>query len=281
VEEGSLLKGSSYKERKGHKWYKLFLIGLATYILGLAVLIWTGNSILFPSVVMLGNFLIPVTYVAFFYEKRRLSNVTMTDTVASFFFGGFLGTFAASILEPIFIHTLNFETAIMVGIIEEFSKILMVLLIFRRKRHRLQIDGIILGAAAGMGFAALESIGYAFTYFLKSKESLSVTVYITMLRGILSPLGHGTWTAILAGIIVGENRKGHFIINKKIIRAYITVVLLHGLWDGIPYIMEIIMPTGAAILIGELIVGFTGIFILMALWFQAKKQAREQLIVDN
>ncbi|KAJ51991.1 RsiW-degrading membrane proteinase PrsW (M82 family) [Clostridium tetanomorphum] len=277
MEENSLIKRSSYKQIRRYKWYKLFIIGLITYILGLVVLIWTGNSILFPSVVMLGNFLIPVTYVAFFYERRRFSNVNMTDTVASFFYGGFLGTFAAAILEPIFITSLNFRTAIIVGIIEEFTKILGVLFIYRRKRHSLEIDGIILGAAAGMGFAALESIGYAFTFFLKSRGSLSLTVYITMLRGILAPLGHGTWTAILAGVFARENIKGHFIINKKVIRAYITVVLLHGLWDAIPSLMAIIMPTGIAVFIGEFIVGFTGIFILMRLWFEAKKQARESI----
>lgn len=278
MEEDSSLIRNRYKEIRKYKWYKLFIIGFITYILGLIVLIWTGNSILFPSVVMLGNFLIPVTYVAFFYERRRLSNVNMTDTVAAFFYGGFLGTFAAAILEPIFIHTLNFKTAIIVGVIEEFTKILGVLFIYKHKRHKLELDGIILGAAAGMGFAALESIGYAFTFFLRSKGSLSITVYITMLRGILAPLGHGTWTAILAGIFARENADRHFTINRKVIRAYITVVLLHGLWDGIPSIMEIIMPIGAAVFIVEFIVGFTGIFILVRLWFQAKRQAKEQLI---
>lgn len=277
MEENSLIKKSSYKEIRRYKWYKLFIIGLVTYILGLVVLMWTGNPILFPSIVMLGNFLIPVTYVSFFYERRRLSNINMTDTVAAFFYGGFLGTFAAAILEPIFIHGLNFKDAIIVGVIEEFTKAIGVLFIYKRKRHKLEIDGIILGAAAGMGFAALESTGYAFTFFLNSKGSLSLTVYITMLRGILAPLGHGTWTAILAGIFVRENRIGHFTINKKVIGAYIIVVLLHGLWDGIPSIMQIIMPTAVAVFIGQFIVGFTGIFILIRLWFQAKRQAIEDI----
>ena len=55
-------------------------------------------------------------------------------------------------------------------------------------------DGIILGGAAGMGFAALESSGYVFTAFVDSGGSLSTLVLVTLLRGLLSPVGHGTPT---------------------------------------------------------------------------------------
>ncbi|WP_315120396.1 PrsW family glutamic-type intramembrane protease [uncultured Clostridium sp.] len=254
-----------------YRWHKLLIIGLATYILGIIVLILTGNIVIFPAVVMVGNFLIPVTYVSFFYERRRFSNVNMTDVVASFFYGGFLGTFAAAILEPIFITTLSFKTALVVGIIEEFTKFIGVLFIYRRKRHRLHIDGIILGAAAGMGFAALESTGYAFTTFLRSRGSLSLTVYVTLLRGILSPLGHGTWTAILTGVFARENTEGTFKINRKIINAYIVVVLLHGLWNAVPTVISAIFSFNSAVLISEVIIGAIGIIVLMKQWSRANE----------
>src|SRR2546430_5382081 len=47
------------------------------------------------------------------------------------------------------------------------------------------IDGLILGAAVGMGFAAFESTGYAFTAFLLSGGSLSSVVGVTLMRGLL------------------------------------------------------------------------------------------------
>ncbi|MDP4143810.1 MAG: PrsW family glutamic-type intramembrane protease [Bacillota bacterium] len=263
--------------RTKHKWFKLFLIGLATYAIGLRVLVYTQNPNLFPAVVMLGNFLIPVTYVAFFYERRRLSSINMTNTSACFFYGGFLGTFAASLLEPIFIHTFNFRDAMMVGIIEEFAKILGVLVILRHKKHDMAIDGIVLGAAAGMGFAALESSGYAFTQFLRSGGSLSATVYITMLRGILSPLGHGTWTAILAGVLFRERKSGFVRFTFNVLIAYAAVVLLHGLWDGIPNLLVNIAPSDLAAVVGEIIVGLTGLIILFVMWKNAKREARQHL----
>ncbi|HEY8805034.1 MAG TPA: PrsW family glutamic-type intramembrane protease [Clostridium sp.] len=264
--------------KKRYKWWKLLIIGSIIYVLGLVVLVLTQNTNLFPSIVMLGNFLIPVTYVAFLYEKRTLSNVNMSMTLASFFYGGFLGTFSAAILEPIFIHKLNFSTAMIVGLIEEYAKILGVLFIFRSRRHDLELDGLIIGAAAGMGFAALESSGYAFTMFLNSGGNLSSTVYITLLRGILSPLGHGTWTAILAGVLLRESAPRKFRLNLRVIGAYITVVVLHGLWDGIPSVIEMFTSSERAVFIGEGIVGALGVAIFIRLWFIAKKQGRERLV---
>lgn len=255
-------------------WLRLFLIGLITYLLGIVVLAVTLNQNLFPGVVLLGNFLVPVTYVSFFYEKRRLSKVRLIDTAASFFYGGFLGTFAAAMLEPIFIRTLSIRTAIIIGIIEELAKILGVLLILRYRRYSLAVDGIILGAAAGMGFAALESSGYAFNTFLRSGGNLSLTIYITLLRGIFSPFGHGTWTAILAGILVSESTDKNLKFNSKVIGAYFIVVVLHGLWDAVPILISPLVSSTAAVIIGELAIGLSGIIILSALWHFAKHQAK-------
>jgi RsiW-degrading membrane proteinase PrsW (M82 family) len=72
--------------------------------------------------------------------------------------------------------------------------------IARHRRHDSEMDGWILGTAVGMRFAALESNGYAFTPFLQSNGKTLVTVAVTLLQVVLSPMGHGTWTAILASL---------------------------------------------------------------------------------
>lgn len=59
--------------------------------------------------------------------------------------------------------------------------------------------------SAKLSFAALESMGYAFTALLASGGSLSATVAVTLLRGIHSPMGHGTWAAILVGVLFRES----------------------------------------------------------------------------
>lgn len=49
-------------------------------------------------------------------------------------------------------------------------------------------------------------------------------VGVTLLRGILSPVGHGTWTAILASVLFRESAAGHFRINGKVVEVHLMVV---------------------------------------------------------
>ncbi len=263
--------------RRANAWLRVLLVGFLFYIIGLFTLVVTGNPNLFPTVVMIGSFLVPVTYVAFFYERRDLSQLSLPTTALGFVYGGILGVMAASWLEPLFIQQLDFATAFLVGLIEEFVKILGVLVIARHRRHDSEMDGLILGAAAGMGFAALESNGYAFSAFLSSGGSLSLTVGVTLLRGILSPVGHGTWTAILASVLFREGEAGHFRLNLKVIGAYLTVVILHGLWDGLPGAITAVFGTGLDVFIGQAIVGALGLFILWRRWREARRLQLEEL----
>lgn len=238
-------------------------------------MIFTHNPNIYPSIIILGNFLIPVTYVSFFYERRLYSNLSMLNVALSFFYGGFLGTFTAALIEPFFIHGLTFSTAMLVGIIEEFAKVLGVFVILKKNRHKLELDGIILGAAAGMGFAALESSGYAFTTFLKTGGNFTMLIYITLMRGVLSPLAHGTWTSILTGVLLRERTPGNFRVNLYVIYAYVLVIILHGLWDGLPLILSNFISMQNSCFISYVFVGVLSILILYKLWKEAKIQAKE------
>ncbi len=279
--DGSIPFSANEPPAKASGWLKVFRYGILLYAVGLIVLVLTGNPTIFPTVVLLGNFMIPVTYVAFFYERRHLSHLTLPQTAMSFFWGGVLGIFAAALLEPMFIQGMTISAFFMVGFIEEFAKILGVLVIARRLRHDSELNGLILGAAAGMGFAALESTGYAFNAFLHSGGSLSATVAVTLLRGFLSPVGHGTWTAILAGVLFRESISGHFILNNKVVGAYLTVVVLHALWDLLPALMNALVLPGLDVFIGQTAVGAIGLFILWRRWREARKLQVKRLLREQ
>jgi protease PrsW len=266
--------------RPGGAWWRVLLSGIGLYFVGLVLLVLSGNPNLFPTVVMLGSFMVPATYVAFFYERRHLSQLSAPTTALCFFWGGVLGVFAATILEPLFVTNLDFLTAIGVGVIEEFAKILGVLWIARRIRHDSELDGLILGAAAGMSFAALESLGYAFTAFLGSGGSLSVVVVVTLMRGLFSPLGHGTWTAILVGVLFRESSSGRFHINRRVVGAYLTVAVLHWLWDGIPSLVSVFVSSGPDVLIAQVLVGAVGLVILWRRWREARRLQESQALVQ-
>ncbi len=249
-------------------WLKVLTTAAIFYILLLVALLLTRNSNLFPTLAMVGSFMVPVAYVAFIYERRHLSRLTMPTVSMTFIYGGLLGVIAAALLEPFFISQLTLGANLKVGFIEEFAKILGVLVIARHKRHDSEMDGLILGAAAGMGFAALESNGYAFTILLKSHGSLSLAVAVTLIRGLLSPLGHGTWTAILASVLFRESRNGHFRINLQVIGAYLLVSVLHAMWDGTALVLTT-FNLGLGVLIGDGVVGIIGLAILWVRWREA------------
>ncbi|HUI72818.1 MAG TPA: PrsW family glutamic-type intramembrane protease, partial [Spirochaetia bacterium] len=255
--------------KKRHAWWQVLLAGLALYLAGLLILVLTGNPNLFPTVVLIGNFLFPVTFVAFFYQRRHHSRITVPLAALSFFYGGILGTFAAGIIESLIIHRFDFRNAILIGLIEEFAKIIGVILIARRQREHLASDGLVLGAAAGMGFAAFESTGYTFVAFLASGGSLSATVGVTMLRGLLSPLGHGTWTAILAGVLFHENPRRGVHFDGAVIGAYLGVSALHSLWDGLPPFIAYVASSGVDVAVAQVLIGAVGLVVLSVMWRRA------------
>lgn len=261
--------GEQAEKPKTGSWWHILLIGLALFLISVVVFAITGNPNLFPTVALLGNFLVPVSYVAFFYERRHMSQVNLVSTARAFFYGGVLGVFAAALLEPIFVRQLTPVSAFSVGLIEEFAKILGVLVVARHHRHDSEIDGIILGGAAGMGFAALESSGYVFTAFVESGGNLDALVVVTLLRGLLSPVGHGTWTAILASVMFREATPDRFRINGAVIGAYLTVSVLHGLWDGLPQLVALLTGSGADVALSQGAVGIAGLFILWLRWREA------------
>ena len=266
---------------KSSSWWRVLLIGFFFYLATLVALVLTRNPILFPTVVMVGSFMIPVAYVAFFYDRRHLSRLTAPILTQGFIYGGLFGVIAASILEPLFIRHLDFATAFSVGLIEEFVKILGILVLARHMRHDAEMDGLLLGVAAGMGFAALESNGYAFAAFLRSQGSLSATVFVTLLRGLLSPIGHGTWTAILISVLFRESKAGHFRFNSKVIGAYLTVSILHGLWDGLPGAMTVLFGPGLDVFAAQATIGLIGFFILWRRWREATRLQMESLAIDH
>ncbi|HEY3360913.1 MAG TPA: PrsW family intramembrane metalloprotease [Methanosarcina sp.] len=257
-------------------WLKVLTTAAFFYVLLLMALLLTKNSNLFPTLVMVGSFMVPVAYVAFIYERRHLSRLTMPTVSLAFLYGGLLGILAASLLEPFFIRQSNLGAILRIGLIEEFAKILGVLVIARHRRHDSEMDGLILGAASGMGFAALESNGYAFTALLASHGSISATVGVTLLRGLLSPLGHGTWTAILASVLFRESKSCNFRINLQVISAYLLVSILHAMWDGIPLIISYIFGQGLGVLIAWGAIGAVGLFIL---WIRWREAVRLQMVL--
>src|SRR5665811_1179038 len=77
------------------------------------------------------------------------------------------------------------------GIIEESGKALTLLLVVRKARFRWTLNGLLLGATVGTGFAVFESAGYALNAL---NDGAAAMREVIMERGLLSILGgHVLW----------------------------------------------------------------------------------------
>jgi protease PrsW len=225
---------TSIRKRDGRQWLRVFLGGLALWVASVAVTFWTANANLVPTVILLGSFLVPVTFVVYAMERLADELLTTQRIFSAFLYGGALGVLGASVLEAEFLKQPSGLTYVWVGLIEEAVKLGALWLVALRLPRYTMRDGIVLGAAVGFGFAALESAGYAFNaLFTMNGLSLLNVVETQVLRGVLTPVGHGLWTAILGGVLFrAAAGRGRLRITGAVVGWYLVVSLLHGLWDA-------------------------------------------------
>jgi protease PrsW len=213
-------------------WLRVFLTGLVLWLLTVAITLLTGNPNLIPTLVLLGSFLVPVSFVVWAFGRRHSGEVTAELLFGTFVTGGVLGVLAASLLETYLLHP-SPGFFLGVGLIEEAAKLTALAFLTRRLHHKYSRDGLILGASVGFGFAAFESAGYAFTaLFTEQGLSLMQLVQTELLRGLLAPVGHGLWTAILGGVLFSASGREHFAFTGRLLLSYLGVSVLHALWDS-------------------------------------------------
>ena len=221
-------------ERRGRQWLRFLLVGLLLWVASVVVTFATDNVNLVPTIILLGSFLVPVTFVVYAFEHYADQVVTAQRIFTAFVYGGALGVLGASVLEAAFLRQPSGLTYVGVGLIEEAVKLAALwLLAWRLPRYSMR-DGMVLGATVGFGFAALESSGYAFNaLFTMDGLSLQNLVETEVLRGLLTPVGHGLWTAILGGVLFRTAaRTGRPRLTGALVGWYLVVALLHALWDA-------------------------------------------------
>ncbi len=235
------------------KWQRVLLIGVVLWVASILVTAFTGNLNLIPTVVLLGSFLVPVTAVVWYLDHYRSDTLTPQTVLYAFVIGGVLGVLGASILESWLLAD-GLLIYLGVGLIEEACKLAALIILAWNMPRFTTRDGIVLGAAVGFGFGALENAGYALNALIVPNGSTIVLslpnlVSTEFLRGVLSPVGHGLWTAILGGVLFRASQGArHPRITGRVVLAYLGVSVLHSLWDAMRGIALILtaLVTGAS-----------------------------------
>lgn len=216
---------------------RVFILFSITFIGLVALLRVFRNILAYPGIVFIGALVVPFSLLVFFWEVNAPRNINIFDVVKIFFLGGISSLLITMILNSIIIvGEINFYGAMMVGIIEESAKFVVVAYFLRGSKRKYILNGLLLGAAVGAGFAVFETAGYVFAYGFEIHTMMRV-IYT---RGILAFGGHIVWAAMsgaaLAMVKEDIRLKFKHILNIKFLKYFISAITLHAIWDMPIYI---------------------------------------------
>jgi protease PrsW len=245
--------------------------------------LWIGfevfnNANFFPGLIMVGSFIAPITTLIFFWELNAPQNISIYKIINILFIGGILSL----VLAVFFFENIGDENVIIIGIVEEVAKLLVVIWFLKRNNYLYILNGVLVGAAVGTGFAAFESAGYALmSVLLRDFETMYMTIFW---RGVLAPGGHIVWAALSGGALclVKGRRRFQFsmLADVRFLILFAIVVTAHAMWDitwptfwGIPVVQ-------IGLMIVCWFIAFTVIFTgLKEIKYLKQKQSREEDII--
>jgi len=176
---------------------------------------------------------VPVTFVIGVFERLAVQPAVVPTLAVCFGAGGSVGVAAASILEYQTLRDLGALPMLAVGLIEESVKLGVPLWLLLRGRVRAPGGGLLVGVAAGMGFAALETMGYGLVALIQSGGRIGHAEEVLLIRGLLSPVGHAAWTGLVCAALwrtyAGDRRPRDW---SPVVAAFAAAVALHALWDS-------------------------------------------------
>ena len=224
-----------------------------------------ADSRLTAGATIVGALAFPMTVLIFFYECNLFRSISVLTMFRYFLVGSIVSIFVAFLLHYGFELGLGYgvETRLSVptwirkilglwystinpanvvaksadalmafyAFFEEFSKAIVIFIFLRRYKNRNYIlQGMLVGASVGAGFAVFESVGYALTDgdWLQS----------IMLRGLMSPACHTAWGALLAGgtmMLTNGRLRYRLLLSIRYILLFLFVCAMHFCWNEILY----------------------------------------------
>ncbi len=209
-----------------------------------------NNSNMLPGFIFMAALTMPFTVLIFFWEANAPRNISFFMVLRVFLIGGAMALLSALILY-MFDHSRSETTlayALIIGLIEEVAKLIVSAAFIHRRKYPFILNGLLIGAAVGAGFAVFETSGYIFNYFLyylskansygysaSLQYAVSQSLSVAVLRGWTSLGGHVVWSAMTcAGFVaaMGETKSlSDAAFHKRTLTFLLLAIILHALWD--------------------------------------------------
>ena len=173
-------------------------------IAGIALIVLIAFGRVIPVAVVLSAVLLPVLYLAYFYDTRVYEDEPLTVLAGTFLLGALLGAALSLAVyrllvtqRPLGLHSglslsyilLNAVLLPLVGL--ALMLVGPVVLYFLRPRFNDILDGLVFGVASGLGFAAAQSVVYSWLIIvgpLQRGGSILDWVLPTLRVALLTPL---------------------------------------------------------------------------------------------
>lgn len=162
---------------------------------------------------------------AFYLEKNAYALWQTYWPVTSYYFHGAVLPLqtVADLFWP------AFGTFAVVAVVEEGLRYLFLYTWFRRSRAVDQLfDGLVIGLAAGLGFATLENSIYFWNLFTES--NFDTLVFVFFLRFMVSTLAHISFGGIM-GLLLARGIFSVYRPGLVLVQAFVLPWFLHGLFD--------------------------------------------------
>ena len=203
------------------------LLAFAGFYIGVS---YFSNVNFIPGLIIVGAFAVPFTTLIFFWEMNAPQNIAFYRVIFIVMIGGVLSMLVALLFFDILKNNIN---PITIGIAEELAKAITVITFVKYRKYKYILNGLLIGAAVGAGFAAFETAGYALRALLSGDGA---NLYNTILwRGIFAPGGHVAWAALTGAAFCRVQGDQPFNLNMlfrfKFLRVFLIVVVIHALWD--------------------------------------------------
>lgn len=212
-----------------------------------------GSYLCVPGLMFVSSMVGPVSAAVFFFETNSPRNISIFYVVKAFVIGGLMSLIVTLAIGNYVYQDFNLIGAFGIGFVEELGKAIIVAIFINRinmngRKHYI-LNGLLIGAAVGAGFAVFETAGYVFITFLNSvqldigwfsssldySQSMQNMMAVIILRGILSVGGHVIWAAISGAALCvassGESITVRSFTSLPFIGAFIVPITLHALWD--------------------------------------------------
>jgi CRP-like cAMP-binding protein/RsiW-degrading membrane proteinase PrsW (M82 family) len=229
----SVMPGLSPR-RRGRTWRLLFA-GSALLLTLTLLVATTGNGVAIQAAVITGAWTPAIVYLWYLRDRRLLQTLSRRRLVVIGIGGAFLSIpFAIGLEQALPAGQSDLGPALLTGAIEEAAKVLAVIWLLWRRRYRFELDGIVFGVAAGMVFAGIEDMGYAWTSLASAVEpanGIAALLGIVWLRFVTTFFAHGVWTGLICAAIWRGKGAGTPRFDWQVVSAFAIATLLHGLWD--------------------------------------------------